>query len=46
MDAQSAARFDGRRWAGPVGLLARVLAGRLSAGQLLQTKKPCCERTK
>jgi len=32
MDAQAAARFDVRRWAGPVGQLARVLAIRLSVG--------------
>jgi len=32
MDAQTAARSDGRRGAGPVGRLARVLTGRLSVG--------------
>jgi len=32
MNAQTAEMFDGQRGAGPVGRLARVLAGRLSAG--------------
>jgi len=32
MDAQMAAMFDGQRGAGPVGRLACVLAGRVSAG--------------
>jgi len=31
MDAQTAARFDARLGAGPVGPLARVLTGRQSA---------------